>query len=137
MKKLKEILEQTYHFLEEKLEPVTEKVLELHEKNRKTFYVICGLVTIMLVCLILLITVAVKGKKKTVEVYGEKLELTEPLKVPDGSELPHDYTVNRTTKKSWTEEEAKEWFTVPSEEDVETLSKSNDNMVNEIIGAAP
>lgn len=137
MEKLKEILEQTYHFLEEKLEPVTEKVLELHEKNRKTFYVICGLVTIMLVCLILLIAIAVKGKKKTVEVHGEKLELTEPLKVPDGSELPHDYTVNRTTKKSWTEEEAKEWFTVPSEEDVETLSKSNDNMVNEIIGAAP
>ena len=137
MEKLKEILEQTYHFLEEKLEPVTEKVLELHEKNRKTFYVICGLVTIMLVCLILLIAVAVKGKKKTVEVYGEKLELTEQLKVPDGSELPHDYTVNRTTKKSWTEKEAKEWFTVPSEEDVETLSKSNDNMVNEIIGAAP
>ena len=137
MEKLKEILEQTYHFLEEKLEPVTEKVLELHEKNRKTFYVICGLVTIMLVCLILLIAIAVKGKKKTVKVYGEKLELTEPLKVPDGSELPHDYTVNRTTKKSWTEEEAKEWFTVPSEEDVETLSKSNDNMVNEIIGAAP
>ena len=137
MEKLKEILEQTYHFLEEKLEPVTEKVLEVHEKNRKTFYVICGLVTIMLVCLILLIAIAVKGKKKTVKVYGEKLELTEPLKVPDGSELPHDYTVNRTTKKSWTEEEAKEWFTVPSEEDVETLSKSNDNMVNEIIGAAP
>ena len=36
-----------------------------------------------------------------------------------------------------TEQEAQVWFTEPSQKDIDSLSKSNDKMINEITGAAP
>ena len=99
-------------------------------------YIIAGLVALLLLCIILLIALAGK-KKEPAPVPGSVLELTEPLVIPDGPELPKDYTASRTPKDKWSEEEAQEWFTIPSQKEIDSLSKSNDNLINEITGAAP
>ncbi len=99
-------------------------------------YIIAGLVALLILCIILLI--ALTGKKKEpATVPGTVLELTEPLVIPDGPELPKDYTASRTPKDKWSEEEAQEWFTIPSQKEIDSLSKANDNLINEITGAAP
>lgn len=122
--------------IKEKLSPLIEKVREFYEENKMLSYIIVGLVALLLLCIILLI--ALTGKKKEPEVIpGTVLELTEPLAVPDGPELPKDYTASRTPKEKWSEEEAEEWFTVPSQKEIDSLSKANDNLINEITGAAP
>ena len=83
-----------------------------------------------------MITLAGK-KKEPGALPGTVLELTEPLSIPDGPELPKDYTASRNPKDKWSQEEAEEWFTLPSQKEIDSLSKANDNLINEITGAAP
>lgn len=122
--------------IKEKLSQLTEKIREFYEDNKMLSYIIAGLVALLLLCIILLIALAGK-KKEPAPVPGTVLELTEPLVIPDGPELPKDYTASRTPKDKWTEEEAQEWFTIPSQKEIDSLSKANDNLINEITGAAP
>ena len=98
--------------IKEKISPLIEKIREFYEENKMLSYIIAGLVALLLLCIILLIALA--GKKKEPEpVPGTVLELTEPLAIPDGPELPKEYTTSRTPKDKWSEDEAQEWFTLP------------------------
>ena len=122
--------------IKEKASSIFEKVREFYEENKMLSYIICGLFALLLLCIILLI--ALTGKKKEPEVVpGSVLELTEPLVVPDGPELPKDYTASRTPKDKWSEEDSEDWFTIPSEKEIDSLTKANDNLIKEITGAAP
>ena len=122
--------------IKEKASSLFEKVREFYEENKMLSYIIAGLVALLLLCIILLCVIA--GRKKEPEVIpGTVLELTEPLAIPDGPELPKDYTASRTPKDKWSEEDAEEWFTVPTQKEIDSLSKANDNLINEITGAAP
>lgn len=116
---------------------LSDKVTSFYEENKKISFIILGLILVILICLILLVSTAEKDKKKSKEIPGSNLQLTETLIIPNGPELPRDYNISRKTKDKWTEEEAEPWFTVPTDKEIEALGKSNENMVNEIIGAAP
>ncbi len=122
--------------IKEKASAIFEKLRSFYEENKKLSYIIAGLIALLLLCIILLCIIA--GRKKEPEVIpGTVLELTEPLVVPDGPELPKDYTTSRTPKEKWSEEDSEEWFTIPSQKEIDSLSKANDNLINEITGAAP
>ena len=122
--------------IKEKVSSLIQKIREFYDENKMLSLIIASLVALLLLCIIILIAIA--GKKKEPEqVPLTILELTENLVVPDGPELPKDYTPSRTTKDRWTDEEAQEWFTVPSQNEIDSLSKANDNLINEITGAAP
>ena len=122
--------------IKEKASSLFEKVREFYEENKMISLIIAGLVALLLLCIILLMCIAGKKKEPKV-VQGTVLELTEPLAIPDGPELPKDYTASRTPKEKWSEEDAEEWFTVPTQKEIDSLSKANDNLINEITGAAP
>ncbi len=122
--------------IKEKASSIFEKIREFYEENKMLSYIIAGLTALLLICIILIIVLA--GNKKEPEVVpGSVLELTEPLAIPDGPELPKDYTASRTTKDKWSEEETEQWFTIPTQKEIDSLSKANDNLINEITGAAP
>ena len=122
--------------IKEKASSIFEKIREFYEENKMLSYIIAGLTALLLICIILIIVLT--GKKKEPEfVPGSVLELTEPLAIPDGPELPKDYTASRTTKDKWSEEETEQWFTIPTQKEIDSLSKANDNLINEITGAAP
>lgn len=122
--------------IKEKASAIFEKLKNFYEENKKLSIIILSLVAVLLLCLILLISIAGK-KKEPKAIPGTVLELTEPLAVPNGPELPKDYTASRTPKDKWSVEEAEEWFTIPAQKEIDSLSKANDNLINEITGAAP
>ena len=134
-------LKETFENIKEKItdltQPLIEKLSDFYEENKKLSLIILSLTAFILILLILLIAVAGSKKKEAPALPGSVLELTETPLVPNGPELPKDYTPSRTTKDKWTEEEAEEWFTVPAQKEIDSLSKANDIMINEIIGAAP
>lgn len=116
---------------------VKNKIIELYFDNKKVFFLLLSLCFIIFLCIVLLIFIP-KEKKESQNSYIENnLELSEKALIPNGPELPKDYTFSRKTKEKWTEEEAQVWFTEPSQKDIDSLSKSNDKMINEITGAAP
>lgn len=116
---------------------VKNKIVELYFDNKKVFFLLVSLCFIIFLCVILLIFMPKKKKESQNSYIENNLELSEKLLIPNGPELPKDYTFSRKTKEKWTEEEAQVWFTEPSQKDIDSLSKSNDKMINEITGAAP
>lgn len=123
--------------VKEKIQDLIDKCTEFYEENPKRFIIIASSIVAVLLLLIILCASGSSKKDKKTKTYIEKLELSEKLIVPDGPVLPKDYNYTRKTKDKWTEAEADEWFTTPTESEIEALSKSNDAIVNEIIGAAP
>lgn len=121
--------------ISEKFSDLSEKLNDFVQENKATAAAIGGLILLILVCLILL--VAQTGKKKKAPEEKYILELSEPLVIPPSPELPKDYNISRKTSDKWTEEEADKWFTVPSDKEINSLASANENLVNEIIGAAP
>lgn len=114
-----------------------EKVKRFYEDNKKLSIIICGMLIVILICIILLISLSKNNKNKPKEIPLQTLELTEKLFVPDGPELPLDYKTSRKTNEKWTAEEAEPYFTIPSTKEIDSLATSNDNMINELLGAAP
>ena len=116
---------------------VKHKIIELYFDNKKVFFLLLSLCFIIFLCIVLLIFIPREKKESQNSTIQNHLELSEKLLIPNGPELPKDYTFSRKTKEKWTEQEAQVWFTEPSQKDIDSLSKSNDKMINEITGAAP
>ena len=116
---------------------VKNKIIELYFDNKKVFFLLLSLCFIIFLCIVLLIFIPKEKKESQNSTIQKHLELSEKLLIPNGPELPKDYTFSRKTKEKWTEQEAQVWFTEPSQKDIDSLSKSNDKMINEITGAAP
>ena len=110
-----------------------DKLLEFYEENKKLSIIILSSIIVILVCLILLIALVSKKDKEPKKVPGQELVLTEKLVVPNGPELPRDYNTSRQTK----DKQAVLLSLGYEDKEIEALSKSNDNLINEIIGAAP
>lgn len=116
---------------------VKNKIVELYFDNKKVFFLLLSLCFIIFLCIVLLIFIPKEKKESQNSAIQNHLELSEKLLIPNGPELPKNYTFSRKTKEKWTEQEAQVWFTEPSQKDIDSLSKSNDKMINEITGAAP
>lgn len=56
---------------------------------------------------------------------------------PQSKTFTQNYYFSRDLRQKWNEQELNEWFTVPNEENIKSLSESNDKIINNIIGAAP
>ena len=123
-------------------ENVKEKIVSLYERvadycrNNKRNAI---LFACLFVCILLLIIIlaSIPRSRKNRHTEQKEIVLTEDLLIPDGPELHRDYNISRQTIEKWSEEQAEEWFTIPSQKDIESLEKANDNIIMEITGAAP
>lgn len=124
-------------------ENIKEKIISLYElirdycqENRRNAILFASLGACILLLLILLICLP-KGKKKNKTEAPREIVLTQDLLVPNGPEFDKDYNISRQTKDKWSDEQTEEWFEVPTEKDILSLEKANDNIVSDITGAAP
>jgi len=115
---------------------IWEKVVDFFEENKRNAIIVAALVVVILVSLIVLICISAKPKVKNGNLKPE-LVLSEEMMVPEGPELNNDYNVSREPKDSWSEEEADQWFSIPTNKDIDSLGKANDGLITEILGAAP
>ena len=124
-------------------ENLKEKIVSLFElirdycRDNKRNAILFGCLGASILLLIILLICLPKGKNKNKQTAPKEIVLTETLLVPDGPEIHRDYNISRQTRDKWTDEQAEEWFTIPGEKDIESLEKSNDNIINDITGAAP
>ena len=123
-------------------EKVKEKIVSLFElirdycqENRRNAILFASLGVSVLLLIILLL--CIPKKKESQQVAEKPLVLTENLLIPDGPELQRDYNISRKTQEKWDEEQADTWFEKPTERDIESLEKANDNIILDITGAAP
>lgn len=120
---------------------LTDRLQKLFEENKKLFLMLLGLVFVILLCLVLLIYASLSNadkKKKEASKIPEPLSMgVEVPVIPDGPKLPKDYNISRKAKEKWSQEDASQYFTLPSQKEIDSLSFSNDKIVNDILEAAP
>ena len=119
----------------EKIVSLYELVKDYCSENKRNAILIGSLLVLLLLLIILLI--CIPKKKKNDGVQTKPVVLTETLLIPDGPELQRDYNISRKTQEKWDEQQADEWFEKPTERDIESLEKANDNIILDITGAAP
>lgn len=123
---------------------ITETFSEIKNKlsdfvceNKMISLAISGMLVLIIICIILLAVASGKKKDKKKVIPGLQLELSTPQVIPNGPELPRNYNLYRESEEMWSEEDGREWFTSPTEKEISSLSTANENMVNDIIEAAP
>jgi len=122
------------------IERIKDFVENLMEENRQLALILAGLVGLLFIFLILVVILLSNPEKKDNKKQMPVAPVvtgTEASFIPDEAKMPTDYNISRAKKSSWTKEESEEWFTIPSEKEIENLSNSNQRFVDEIIGAAP
>ena len=121
--------------LKEKIVSLYELIKDYCSENKRNAILIGSLCVLILLLLILLICLPKNKKEKTPQ--EKPVVLTETLLIPDGPEIHKDYNISRQTQEKWNDEQAEEWFEKPTERDINSLEKANDNIIQEITGAAP
>mgnify|MGYP003483305654 CR=1 FL=1 len=122
--------------VKEKINSLYELIRDYCQENRRNAILFASLGACILLLLILLICLP-KGKKKNKTEAPREIVLTQDLLVPNGPEFDKDYNISRQTKDKWSDEQTEEWFEIPTEKDILSLEKANDNIVSDITGAAP
>ena len=112
------------------------KAEDFIQENKMISIAIAAMIILILVCIILLAVLA-GGKKDKEEQKIMNLELSTELVIPNGPELPGNYNVYRESEEKWTEEEGRQWFTNPTDKEINSLSQANQNLIEDIIEAAP
>ena len=121
--------------LKEKLTSLIQFIKDYCKDNKRNAILFGALGVCVLLLIILLASIPHKNKNK--QPQAKEIVLTEELLIPDGPELHKDYNISRQTKEKWDDEQADTWFEVPTEKDINSLEKANDNIISEITGAAP
>lgn len=121
--------------LKEKIVSLFELIKDYCSENKRNAILFATLGASILLLIILLLCIP---KNKKTKVQEEKpVVLTESLLIPDGPEINRDYSISRKTQDKWTDDQADVWFEKPTEKDIESLEKANDNIIRDITGAAP
>jgi len=114
------------------------RVIDFVKENKLLSMVVGALTLLLLILLIILGSSSKKNKKAKKNVIEKpQLILTENLIIPNGPEMDNEYNLSRKTEEKWNDSEADNWFTVPSEKEIKSLSTANENMIKGIIEAAP
>ena len=121
--------------LKEKIVSLYELIKDYCSENKRNAILFASLIVLVLLLIILII--CIPKNKKTEAVQEKPIVLTETLLIPDGPEIHKDYNISRQTQEKWSEEQADTWFEKPTERDIESLEKANDNIILDITGAAP
>ena len=121
--------------LKEKIVSLYELIRDYCRENKRNAILIASL--IVLILLLIIILASIPRHKKDSGVVEKNIVLTETLLIPDGPELQRDYNISRQAQEKWDEEQAEIWFEKPTEKDINSLEKANDNIINDITGAAP
>ena len=130
----REVISNTWETVKEKLSPIIERIKTFVRENTLVSACTGALILIIIIAVILLCT-ALKKPEDTG--HERPVTISEKMFIPPSPSIPEGYIYSRTTKESWTEDEIDPWFTKPGDKELEDLSRSNDRLINDIIGAAP
>lgn len=120
----------------EKIVSLVNKIIDfVKEDMRRALIILLSFLIVLLIILVIVSVASASKKDKAIEVAP--IVLSQELIIPEGPQVKQDYTVSRQPEENWDVEETDNWFTVPSSKDVDDLSKANDNLILDVIGAAP
>lgn len=121
--------------IKEKFEDIKEDISYRLEGASKSVFIALGCLGLILILLIaLMINQCVQPQKVVVQ---KSFETKDEYIFPETVNMTNDYYYSRDAKDTWNQDDVNEWFNTPGEKDIKELSEANDNIIKEIMGAAP
>lgn len=118
---------------------IIENIKDAFSGNRRTAIVVMAILIVMTIAAVVIVIV-VKDTPNETEVKAvveEPLKADQPLLIPPSPAVPEGYIYSRERDGKWTDEDAAEWFTLPSQSTLDELSSANDRIATDITEAAP
>lgn len=97
----------------------------------------CLLFLFLAAMVIIIIKTSSSNDKKNVIDTTRNFTLYQPLLPPKVFSMPDDYYLVRPRNYQWAQEDVKRWFTEPDGQLLKELHSANDNMISNILEAAP
>ncbi len=107
----------------------------IYEKGKVAIAAIATLFVLIIVLVLLLANQCSQSKKNRQVNAVESIVPKEQLFFPKSETLEDGYYLSRPQNLSWDEDEVNVWFEEPDESRIKDLSKSNDNLIEGILGA--
>lgn len=120
--------------LQEKIEQIQLSLSE-DENRKKVLIMAFGILIFLLIILILIMCLS--PKKEEAQLPENEYEITEYFYSPSSPEISDDYMYSRVPKQKWSEEEANEHITLPTEKMLDELKAANDKLIKDILEASP
>lgn len=120
--------------LQEKIEQIQLSLSE--DENRKKVLISAFGILLFLVVILILI-MCLSPKKEEAQLPENEYEITEYFYSPSSPEISDDYMYSRVPKQKWSEEEANEHITLPTEKMLDELKAANDKLIKDILEASP
>jgi hypothetical protein len=119
-------------------EKLKEKFQFILQNTKLLVLVLSGLGLIFILCIVLAaVQCNSAGKRKQISVGEETFAPSDDFIFTGDNTLTQDYYYSREVNEKWSQEDIDEWFTPVNPDSVESLSKSNDFLINDLMGAAP
>lgn len=135
--------------MNEKIKTLCEKIKTFFSTSSKLTLSLLGIVAFLVLSAIIIsiagLSVSSKNKKdanissflsSSEEDFSQFVQVENFIN-PQSKKFTQNYYFSRDLKQNWNEKELNEWFTIPNEENIKSLSESNDKIIDNIIGAAP
>ncbi len=107
----------------------------IYEKGKAAVAAIVALFVLIIALVILLLNQCSQSQKNKQIKVIESIVPKEQLFFPKSESLEDGYYLSRPQNLSWDENEVNKWFEEPDESRIKDLSKSNDNLIEGILGA--
>ncbi len=117
------------------LDDLREKITDFKEKSPLGFKIAVLFIALFFISLIILAFQG--GAQKIVIDENEKIVPDAEILIPDSPDLEKNYFPSRKPEQKWNESEILNYFTPPDDSSMTNLERSNDSLVNDILGAAP
>ena len=69
--------------------------------------------------------------------FDENFTLHQPLVAPEPPSTPDEYYLVRPKDYTWTEQDIDRWFSPPDEQLLDSLRDANDELISDLLEAAP
>ena len=121
--------------LQEKIRDIQEKLQDLWEYNRTPLLIGVSGAAVLLILIIVLCAVQCSSPEKAE--INEKFEATDSFVFPENLSLVDDYYFSREEAENWSQDEADLWFTDIDSKALKDIKDTNDEIIDELLGAAP
>ena len=103
-------------------------------------FVKIGIIILLAFFLIAVIIILVGESKlfsKKKVTFDESFILHQPLVAPESPSIPDEYYLVRPKDYTWTQQEVDRWFSPPDQQLLDSLRTANDELISDLLEAAP
>lgn len=118
---------------------ILNRIKDFYREKKLVAIVSTVLISLFVLALIAFIfqTIFTPSKIKSIQKEETILIPDQKILLPNSPSSSNEYALTREPQEQWDSEDAKKYFTLPTDKELNELEKANDKLINDILGENP